>query len=75
MFRPWPVLWGTDARADRPKDHHLCRLRWPMTSLLRTYWLDIARCLLLQATLVGGGHLLASWTPPDPPCCVQPQAL
>lgn len=46
-----------------------------MTSLLRTYWLDIVSCLLLQATLVGGGHLLDHWTPPDPPCCVQPQAL
>ncbi len=46
-----------------------------MTSLLRTYWLDIARCLLLQATLVGGGHLLTHWTLPDPPCCAQPQAL
>jgi hypothetical protein len=46
-----------------------------MTSLLRTYWLDIVSCLLLQATLVGGGHLLDHWTLPDPPCCVQPQAL
>lgn len=47
----------------------------PMTRILRTWLPPVGLCLLLQASIVGGGLLLNRWIVPETPCCDSPLEL
>jgi hypothetical protein len=48
-----------------------------MDHSLASRWTQVVLCLLIQASIVGGGEVLNRWLAPAPlsPCCAPPLVL
>ena len=48
-----------------------------MDHSLASRWTEVVLCLLIQASIVGGGEVLNRWLAPAPvsPCCAPPLVL
>jgi hypothetical protein len=73
---PAGVAWGTNWLCCGFEDQLVLRLLAMDQS--SAGWLpQVVLCLLLQASIVGGGQLLNRWLAPPPPspCCAPPLVL
>lgn len=76
MKTPAGVAWGTDPLRFGFEDQ-VVLLCLAMDQSSAGWLPQVMLCLLIQASIVGGGQLLNRWLAPPPPspCCAPPLVL